>query len=108
MDTARARIRIEREDAPVVDSLRAYKVFIDGTERTAVRNGDTAVVEVDPGTHTVQLKISWCRSPQIEVDVSPGCETHFFCRPGVNQFDALYYIIFALGRYISLRRVESQ
>ena len=49
------------------DALRAYKVFVDGEPRGAVRQGDELKLEVAPGPHTVQMRIDWCSSPELFV-----------------------------------------
>lgn len=54
------------------DRARAYKVMIDGQEAGTVRHGQQESFQVTPGTHEVFLKIDWCRSPKLSVEVAGG------------------------------------
>ncbi len=61
-------LRIKRQQM-FVDMMRDYEVVIDGTLVGTVGNGETEVFELTPGHHLVHLKIDWCRSKKISLDV---------------------------------------
>jgi len=75
-------IRIRRERRGYRDSIRAYKVHIDGQAVGAVRRGQTQDFQVGPGVHGVQLTVDWCGSPRYSVRLGEGEVAEFICWPG--------------------------
>jgi hypothetical protein len=57
---------------------------------------------VEPGRHKVQLKIDWCGSPAVDVDVAEGAAQVLDCGPRATPFTAFFYVIFRAGRYLTL------
>ena len=98
-------IVVHREDAPWRDRVRSYKVFLDGLEASRVKNGETTSIPVLPGTHCVCIKIDWCRSPKLQVDVLGPQDVELICGPSGSSFSALYAIIFGRNNYIKLSSV---
>lgn len=64
------------------DSLRAYRVFIDGIERGLIENGHVFRINVESGMHLIHLKCDWKKTPQIEFTIHGGETVEFEC--GVN------------------------
>lgn len=50
----------------------AFWVYIDGELAGIAPLGDRLTVPVDPGPHTVRVRLWWYRSPRIEVELKPG------------------------------------
>jgi hypothetical protein len=73
------RIRRERRFR---DKLRKYKVFVDGSHITSIREGQEIALPLSVGMHAVQLNIDWGSSPAIEVEIAPAGETVLICRGG--------------------------
>jgi hypothetical protein len=48
---------------------RKYKVYIDGEKKDIIENGKIKEMDLEPGKHQVQLKIDWCSSPEIELEI---------------------------------------
>lgn len=48
------------------DSLRKYRIVVDGHEVGRVKRGETADVTVTPGPHVLQVAIDWKRSAIFE------------------------------------------
>jgi hypothetical protein len=67
-------------------TLRAFRVLVDGNKVGRVRQGGELAVDVEPGTHVVQIKIDWAGSKPLEVTAGPGevirlvCETAPFAK----------------------------
>lgn len=99
----RATIQIDRASGGLVDRLRAYRVILDGHEVGKIRRGERITFDVDPGRHEIYLKIDWCRSPTITLELAPKEETRLMCAPNANPLTLEYYITFARNRYIKLR-----
>lgn len=64
------------------DRLRRYQVIIDGEPVASIKRGERLDLDVTAGQHTVFLRISWARSPRLEVDVAPGEVVSLECAPG--------------------------
>lgn len=97
------RIVVERTLALWQDRARSYRVFVDGKERGRVANGSTVGIAVAPGSHVVTMKISWCRSKELRVDVGPDSTCRLKCGPNSTPLLAVLYPIFFYSDYIWLR-----
>lgn len=65
-------IRIDRASAVVRDELRRYTVLIDGSKVGRVGSGQVVLFEIPAGVHQVKLRIDWCSSREVQVEVHPG------------------------------------
>jgi hypothetical protein len=95
-------IHVHRRDAGYQDRLRAYQVMLDGEEVGRVKRGESVTVDAAPGAHRLQLKIDWCLSKPIELQVAPGQDAYFECWPNSKPFTVLYWITFGRKEYIGL------
>jgi hypothetical protein len=80
-------------------------VLIDRVERARLAAGEEIEVEVDPGKHSVQARIDWTGSAEIEVVLAEGDTASFAVEPAADtQFGQLARTI---GRksYLKLRRI---
>ncbi len=75
------------------DTIRSYHVEIDGERVGTIRNDKTVGFEVDPGQHSVRLRLLWIASPVYLAEVSPGGQTHLRCGPngGITQAWRLFF-----------------
>ena len=94
---------VVRRKSAWADKLRKYRIVVDGAVCGTVTDGAVARVAVHPGRHVVRLKIAWCWSAPVEVDVARGAERVLECAPATSSFLWLLYATFWRNRYISLR-----
>ena len=78
----RGVISLARSAGGFRDLLRAYKVLIDRREVGSAKRGQRLHLPVTAGHHDIQLKIDWCSSPVLTVEVAPGAVTRLHCEPG--------------------------
>jgi hypothetical protein len=97
-----AGIRIEREAAPWRDRARKYKVLVDAREIGTVADGETQEFRLEPGEHSLRLKLDWAGSATVPLTLAAGEVAAFQCRPGGRSWSALWQSIFARKRYIVL------
>jgi hypothetical protein len=97
-------IELTREADRYVDRTRAYRVLVDGERVGKIKAGETARYAVAAGMHRVQLRIDWCSSPTLEVDVPNGGHVALDCGPGAKFYNLFWIIVARPGRYIALRR----
>jgi hypothetical protein len=53
-----------------------------------------------PGAHEVFLKLDWCRSPKLALDVAGGQRAKVSCAAGGNLWMTFFDVIFRPTRYI--------
>ena len=86
------------------DKLRAYKVLLDGVVVAEITQGCHADIPATAGAHTVQLKIDWCSSPLLHVEVGSEEDLTLECGPNAKPLLSLLYVTFLCRRYIWLRQ----
>jgi hypothetical protein len=60
--------------------LRKFQVLIDGTPIDRIANGESRCLTMAPGRHELRLKLDWCGSPPVIVDLGPREQAEFVCR----------------------------
>jgi hypothetical protein len=99
-----AAIHVDRQAGGYTDRARAYKVLVDGEERGTVKQGEGVEIEVEPGSHEVQMRIDWAGSRTLEVDLTEGERAEFVCAPNANPLTAIFYAFFKRSDYIRFER----
>ena len=97
-------IQFTRESA-YSDALRAYQVEIDGVVVGEIANGTTKSFAVEPGKHTVRVKIAWTSSRKLTFKVDKDQGVHFTCRSamvGPRAWLSILYMLFLPHKYIDL------
>lgn len=105
MSTQPAHIEIDRFHGKWADRARAYRVVIDEYAVGKIDNGTTERFEVSPGAHVVYLKLDWCRSQKIGVEVGPG-ETARFSARARNPWGAIYWVSFGFRNYMKFELID--
>lgn len=104
-------ITLKRESA-YGDSLRNYKIKIDGNIVGEIADGQTVDLDVTPGEHTLWLRIDYGGSKKISFTVPDTKKTiHFRCRSkmvGARAWLAIFYGIFLPHRYIELELLDKE
>lgn len=86
--------------------LRAYHIFADGERIGRVRSGAEVRIPVSAGFHTVELKVDWCRSNPVRVEVGEGqdCVLHCGCNfTGLRLFRGVGRVFTDPQHYLWLR-----
>ncbi len=91
------------------DRRRRYRVFVDGQKVGLLGDGDgPLIVQVSPGPHNLCVKIDWCSSNTLRVDVKPGQRLVAECgsnAQGANVFMMLLYTLVKIHDYLWLRQI---
>ncbi|MFS2027542.1 hypothetical protein [Massilia sp. CT11-137] len=98
-----AELIVRRRAGVLQDMARDYIVLVDGNERGRVADGQEIRLHVEPGRHRVQLKIDWCGSPAVDVDVAEGSAQVLDCGPNATLLTLLFYVFFRAGHYLALQ-----
>jgi hypothetical protein len=94
---------ISREKIFWQDSMRDYLIFVDGNKLGSIANGAEVTLSIEPGQHTVQLKIDWCSSPTLAIPMADGQDVTLYCGPNCKPWLTLFYAIFLRNNYLWLR-----
>ena len=77
-------------------------VEVDGTRMGEVRDGSMIDLELSPGHHELRVRMSWCGSPPLAIDIQGG---------EVKRVDAFidggpFKTLYGPNRYYGLREVS--
>ncbi|MGW0230875.1 hypothetical protein ACWDWO_21390 [Actinopolymorpha singaporensis] len=101
-------LRVAREPAKWRDKWRAYRILVDGVQVGRVRRGESTTVTLTPGTHHVRLRIDWCTSPEVSVDITAGEQSELECGPARSELGNARQIRDAPHTYLWLRPAISR
>jgi hypothetical protein len=97
-----AQIKLKRR-WQYTNALRSYSVVLDGARVGKIKNNSEVELQCEPGSHSLQLRISWWwRSKMVPFSIADGQTAMFECG-AVNPFLALFYVILLPWRYLRLR-----
>lgn len=96
-----ARLLVKRVSKSWVDRYRAYEIVVNGEVRAQIRRGEQVTVEVDPGQVDAHLRIDWCKSRPVKLNLALGQVALITCRPR-SLFTALYGVTVGRNDYIQL------
>jgi hypothetical protein len=96
-------VRVDRGRSGWKDRLRSYKVVLDGAVVGKLRDGSEAVFPVDPGRHSLAIRIDWTGSDIEDFTVDEGQTVHFACGP--TSVLAVHKAFQGSG-YVGLVRIE--
>ena len=85
--------------------MRLQELILDNELVGKISHGETLSIDVNPGKHVLKAKIDWCRSNEIEFNVTEGENIKLSFR-GSNPFLSIYYITFGMNSYLKLEVEE--
>jgi hypothetical protein len=96
-------IRLRRQPGFYRDSLRKYRVRIDGSPAGAIAPGEAMDFVVPPGEHRVRMTLDrlWT-SRQAVIEIDAGEVAEFTCRPSAPAILILLVWLVLPHRYIRL------
>ena len=102
-------LKISR-DSGYADRLRAYAVIVDGRKLGELRNGETRLLSVSPGSHEVSLKMDGCGSKTLSFTATEGCPLAFRGSSnlrGPRLLLAFWYAVVARDSYLLVEQIAS-
>ncbi len=91
------------------DSLRGYRIEIDGQPRGGIRPGRATEIPLEPGSHQLILRMDWFSSPPVDFTIRAGEMFTFACWSNIRGWRiiaagvfALYYLV-RRGEYLSVK-----
>lgn len=95
-------ITITRESGYGVDRLRPYDVFIDDKHVLSINEGECKQFTVSPGSHSVSLRVDWCRSHTLQLNTEDGLSTELWCWPKARIYTWPFFLTLGWNRYTAL------
>lgn len=98
-----------RRSSQLADSLRNYRLFVDGSLVGTIGPGAVVEVKVPPGSHEVIACIDWCSSNAVAVEVRPGDLWELQVGSNVRGWRIPFgwvYAFFLRSRYLYLHLAE--
>ncbi len=89
------------------DTWRFFEIILDGKNVGIVFPNQTTSVLVEPGHHSLKMKIDWFGSEEINFNIGSGEEITFECEPRHPIVGALlmpYHLIFGANDWILLKQ----
>ena len=103
-----ASVEIFRQSGYRRDGARAYRVRIDGQEVGRIRPGQRVEFPLQSESHTVELRIDWCRSPIKTVSISDGDTVKLVCHPAGGAWAGPWHALFHREQYIALEEYRGE
>ncbi|MES2951036.1 MAG: hypothetical protein V4858_21070 [Pseudomonadota bacterium] len=103
-----AFVQISR-DSGYTDVLRSYSILLNGQKIGELKNGETKLMPIGEGKHTLIAKIDWCGSESIHFSISPGETVNFSVRSNLRGWRillTLFVILFSRNSYLSLKQAS--
>jgi hypothetical protein len=100
-------VKIKRKKNLWVDSSRVYEIILDGENVGNISPSQTISVPVEPGHHSLRMKIDWAGSEEINFSIGSGEEIAFECESNVSGPKMLlvpYYLIFRSNNWVLLKQ----
>lgn len=91
--------------------MRNFKVMIDGFQAGKIEDGEKLRIEVTPGEHEIYLKIDWCRSNRLYINMNENEHVVFDCGCPISGWDLFnpfimpYYIFFNKNKYLYINKI---
>jgi hypothetical protein len=93
----------------LADKFRKYSVILDGSKVAELSEGESYISEIEPGHHSLYMKIDWARSAKLEFDSSKSNHSRFVAVSGLNKGRILFvllYMTILYSRWINLKQLK--
>jgi hypothetical protein len=83
--------------------FRGFTVFIDGQQVGEIKNGESLLLEVSPGDHELFVKIDWCKSNEVRLQIPERTMIDIACGSGFGKDKPLSAALSAIeGAYVAV------
>jgi hypothetical protein len=99
---------IVRREAAYQDSIRRYRILLDGVEIGRLSAGETLEQDISDSAHRIEAKVDWCGSQPMEFDGRLG-ESVVVVRGALHGWRIFlvgFFILFRPRRYLELELIQ--
>jgi hypothetical protein len=89
------------------DSLRRYKIFINGAQVGTIARDAILDLEVPSGPLTIEARIDWGRSQPLTIEATPDQRIELEVLNHWGALRALWGITFGFRTYLTLKRLPA-
>lgn len=103
-----ATLRIVRESG-YADRMRSYQIVLDGSTICTIARGESKVLPIAPGDHSIKARIDWCESNTERFRARPEESVTFRVRSnltGARLAFSIWYVLFDRKNYLVIERVH--
>jgi hypothetical protein len=102
-----ALLEVERVSGGYTEHLHPFEVVIDNEVVGLLGAGEVWTVELAAGCHEIFVRIYWCRSEKVDVEVDDQEELAFRCETRANLFTDGYWATLGRARYLRLEQIQA-
>jgi hypothetical protein len=80
-----------------INSMRDYDIYVDNQKVNTISNGGIETLEISSGNHEIYIKIDWCKSRKIDINLAKEEELQLKCGStirGIKKAFILLYLFF--------------
>jgi hypothetical protein len=100
----KAGVKVYRAPDIWVDRNRRYKAVVDDLVVDELWPGQSTLIGIEPGNHTVRVKIDFMRSNELRISLRDGEQVELACR-GRGSILALFNTLFRRNACLDLHPV---
>lgn len=89
------------------NSLRRIKIYIDDKEEYLISDGESKLFELEVGIHEIYVKIDWCKTKPIKIEIKKNETLEFTLGSNVSGWKLIFlifYITFMTNDFLYLRK----
>lgn len=86
-----------------VNYSRKYVIIINEVEVGSISSGEAFHYELEPGLHSVRLKIDWCKTAPVNFEVTDGKNTEVFCGANYTDWKANFMAFIKPNKWLYVR-----
>ena len=89
------------------NKFRKIGIYLDNENIGTISDGDTRVFSVEPGLHTLKVKIDWCSSRDFNFSLTENdSKTLQISGARAANLFSVYYLAFAANDYLQIREIN--
>lgn len=100
-----ALVEVQRAAGGYTEHLNPFEVVIDDEVVGLLGKGESWVFELSGGSHEIFVRLYWCRSEKVHVELEDNDEIGFQCKTRANLLTDGYWASLGRRRYLRMERV---
>jgi hypothetical protein len=89
------------------DSLRRYKIFVNGAQVGTIARDSVLDLEVPCGPLTIEARMDWCRSQPLTIEATPNQRIEIEVSNNWGALLAFWGSTFGYRTYLTLKRLPA-
>jgi hypothetical protein len=103
-----AVVEVQRVSGGYTEHLNPFEVVIDDEVVGLLGAGEAGAFEVAAGVHKLFVRIYWCRSESVNIELAEGAHVAFRCAARANLLTDGFWATFGRNRYLRLEQAPAR